>query len=203
MKVVVAIGGLLLLALVGYYTYFPTLQENRHAANYERLDAYLQKTYPEVDYIIHNKPPLEEGGYIYEFQVSRTDSATSGLIYHVDGDDVSEYGHWSNEPYPTSKENVWKQQFYHDIRPLDELPVQAEKVDMLEHNGYLIFALDVDGVPYITIYDYSSAALSQLVEQAGETGQPLTVEYEGSTYTFVPNDADVATNGTKGKVSIQ
>lgn len=43
-KVAITLSMALLAGYVGYYAYFPTMQENTHAERYRLLEAYLSKT---------------------------------------------------------------------------------------------------------------------------------------------------------------
>ncbi|MER2000324.1 MAG: hypothetical protein ABS882_11135, partial [Lysinibacillus sp.] len=134
------IGIVLVLALIGYYLYFPTLQEKRYEENYKVLKDYLEETYPEVELTI-KKSSVEEGGYVNEFYVNRLDSPKQGVIYHVHKDEIEQFGHWVDEPYPNSPNNVWRQKVATDFRDLDEPPMEAEKIDQYVEDEIVAFAL--------------------------------------------------------------
>lgn len=203
MKIAGVIGIMLVLALTGYYLYFPTLQEKRYEANYEVLKAYLAKEYPDIELYI-DKPSLEEGAYVNEFQVNRLDSPNQGVIYHVHKDEVEQFGHWSNESYPDVPSQVWRQVIATDFRDLDEPPIHVEMIDQYEEGELVAFALQVDGKPTIAIFNYSKEALSLQTEQQGNAGEIVEVMWGEHTFKYVPSDhtGELSSIMMKGKLHV-
>ncbi len=185
-KVAITLSLALLAGYVGYYAYFPTMQENTHAERYRLLEAYLSKTYPEKQLAISPKH-YEAGDRVGEFNVNDITTPTIGVVLRVDEEgQVSQIATWSNINYPAQQE-VWQDLAfsYGGAYSLDKEMADITKEDMWIDGELSVFALTINGVPSIAVYHYSNEGYGLVELTEGNSGEFVTAEADGRLFIYI------------------
>lgn len=185
-NIAIILPTILFLGFIGYVLYFPTMKINKHSESYEIVSDYLDKNYP--DRVFTVRPEHYEAGYtVGEFDVNDVETPTIGVILRVDKEDVAEIGAWSSLKYPT-QEDLWReiQSYYESPYSLNKDLAEITKIDEWIDGELTAFALTINDMPAIALFNYSKAGYSLLELQEGEPEGYVIVENEG--YVFVYAD---------------
>lgn len=185
-NIAIILPTILVLGFIGYVLYFPTMKTIKHSEAYEIVSDYLDKNYP--DRVFTVRPEHYEAGYtVGEFDVNDVETPTIGVILRVDKDDVAEIGDWSSLEYPT-QEDLWQeiQSYYESPYSLNKDLAEITKIDEWIDGELTAFALTINDMPAIALFNYSKAGYSLLELQEGEPEGYVIVENDG--YVFVYAD---------------
>lgn len=185
-KLSIALTLPLIIGYIGYFIFFPTIQENTHAKRYQQVEAYLSTTYPERHFAI-SPQHFEPGVYVGEFQVHHLDTPKIGVTLRVKKDgSVSQLSTWSNSDYPTQQElwQVLKSNFLGNYSLDKEIP-EIKKVDTWIDGKLTVFALTINAKPSIAIFTYSNAGYGLIEVKEGEQGEVVTAEYENYLFVYM------------------
>ena len=185
-RVAIGLTSMLVLGFIGYVLYFPTLKMNKHSEAYEIVGNYLDKNYPNRVFTV--VPEHYEAGYtVGNFDVSDIETPTIGVTLRVDKDEVKEIGTWSNLEYPTQQE-LWRiiQSYYESPYSLNKDPAEITKIDEWIDGELTAFALTINDMPAIAIFNYSKVGYGLLEFQEGEPKGYIIIEKEG--YVFIYAD---------------
>lgn len=171
---------------IGYYIYFPTLQEQRHAECYQQLEAYLETTYPDKQLSISPKH-YAVGERVGEFQVHDTKTPKMGVVLRVDqGGQVAQVATWTNGDV-TMQQDVWQDLAfsYGDAYSLDKELPDITKEDMWIDGELSVFALMINGIPSIAVYQYSNEGYGLVELKEGSRGEFVTAEADGRLFIYI------------------
>lgn len=171
---------------VGYYLYYPTLQENIHSARFEQLQAYLQATYPEEQFTIYPRE-LELGVEAGNFMVNNVNTPALGVDYRVKKDgSVVQISTWTNTNFPT-EQNLWETVQYNHKGSYtldDELPV-IEKKDSWTEDDLTVFALTINDEPSIAAFHYATGGYSAYPVVEGAAGGIVHATVEQYEFFYI------------------
>ncbi|MEG0473115.1 MAG: hypothetical protein RR588_12350 [Solibacillus sp.] len=181
--------GVLFAIVIGfavYYMYFPTIKKNTHAERFQQIQVYLEETYPEKQFAI--TPQQYEPGYtVGDFEINDLNTPLIGvtLRVHKDGD-VSQIATWSKEDYPTQQE-LWRVIEFHygEMYSLDKEMGKFIHKDHWIEGELTAFALTINDVPSIALFNYSNGGYSLLELKEGERGKFVSVELDGYLFIYI------------------
>ena len=218
-KWAVGLTFLLVIGFIAYFLYYPTLKVNTHGERYEQVVAYLAKDYPNKEF--HIEPKFYEEGYsVGEFRVNDVKLPTMGVTLRVGGNgEVTQLSTWSKNEYPTQRE-LWREiEFFHgDTYSLDKEIAKIMKHDEWFDGELTVFALTIDDMPAIALFNYSSEGYQFLELQQGEQEGFIFIEkddyvwiyiderYRGEKVTiYLKNGEEYSlnVNGNKGKLIVE
>lgn len=185
-KAAIMVSLVLVACYIGYYAYFPTLQEQRHAERYQQLEAYLETTYPDKQLSISPKH-YAAGERVGEFQVYDTKTPKMGVVLRVDqGGQVAQVATWTNGDVPM-QQDVWQELVfsYGDVYSLDKEMPDITKEDMWFDGELSVFALMINGIPSIAIYHYSNEGYGLVELKEGNSGEFVTAEVDGRLFIYI------------------
>lgn len=185
-KTAITVSLALVVGYISYYTYFPTLQEHRHAERYQQLEAYLETTYPDKQLSISSKH-YTAGDPVGEFNVHDTKTPKMGVVLRVDQEgQVAQVATWTNADYPM-QQDVWQELAfsYGDAYSLDKEMPDIMKEDMWVDGELSVFALIINGVPSIAIYQYSNEGYGLVELKEGGSGEFVTTEADGRLFIYI------------------
>jgi hypothetical protein len=204
-KWAIALTSVLVIGYIGYYVYYPSLKVNTHAERYEQVIDYLAKNYPNKQFNIFPKH-YEEGYRVGEFTVNDVESPTIGVTLHVGEEgQVTQISTWSKNEYPTQQE-LWREiEFiYGETYTLDKEIAKITKQDEWIDGELTAFALTIDNMPAIAIFNYSREGYGLLELQQGEREGFISIEidesYQGEMVTIhLKNGEEYSLNVDKNK----
>lgn len=184
-NVAITLTTILGLGFIGYVLYFPAMKTNKHSEAYEIVSDYLDENYPNRVFTV--VPEHYEAGYtVGEFNVNALETPTIGVTLRVDKDEVTEIGTWLNLEYPT-QEDLWREiEFtYAETYSLDKQRIDIIKKDEWIDGELTAFALTIDELPAIALFNYSKAGYSLLELREGEHEGYVIIEKEGYVFIYV------------------
>ncbi|QOR64874.1 tripartite tricarboxylate transporter TctB family protein [Cytobacillus suaedae] len=185
-KWAIALTSAVVMGYLGYYVYYPTLKVNTHEDRYERLVAYLGEYYPDREFTI--LPEHYEDGYtVGQFEVNNIKNPTMGVTLRVDKEGkVTQIGTWSNQEYPTQHE-LWQEiEFlYGETYTLNKEISEIIKRDEWIEGELTAFALTIDEIPTIALFNYSSEGYSLLELQKGDREGFVSIEEDGYVFVYI------------------
>ena len=185
-KWAIALTSVLVIGYAGYYVYYPTLKVNTHAERYEQVIDYLAENYPDKEFTILPQT-YEEGFTVGKFEVNDIETPTIGVTFRVDGEgQMAQIGTWSNQEYPKQQE-LWREleYSYGEAYTLDKEIAEITKQDEWIDGERTAFALTIDGMPTIALFNYSSAGYSLLELQQGEREEFVSTEVNGYLFIYI------------------
>ena len=185
-KWAISLTTLFVIGYVGFYLYYPTLKVNIHAERYEQVTAYLANNYPNKKFYIEPEH-YEEGYNVGEFRVNDVKSPTIGVNLRVGRDgQVMQLSTWSKNEIPT-QEDLWKviPSFHGGTYTLDKKIANITKTDEWIDGELTVFALTIDDLPAIAIFNYSSGGYSLLDLQQGKEAGFISIEIDGYVCTYI------------------
>lgn len=185
-RVSIVLMSVLVLGFIGYVLYFPTLKTNHHSEAYGIVSNYLDEKYPTRVFAVVPEH-YEAGSTVGHFYVNDIETPTIGVTLRVDKDEVTEIGTWSNLDYPTQQE-LWRelQSYYESPYSLNKDLAEITKIDEWIDGELTAFALTIDDLPAIALFNFSKAGYSLLELQEGEREGYVLIEKEG--YVFIYAD---------------
>lgn len=181
-----ALTSVFVIGYVGYYLYFPILKVNTHAERYEQVVSYLEENYPNKEFTILPKH-YEEGYRVGEFQINDIETPTVGVTLRVDEKGkVTQISSWSNQEFPTQQE-LWREVafIYGENYSLDKEIAEITKQDQWIDGELTAFALNINDMPAIALFNYSSGGYSLLELQQGEREGFVSIEEEGYVFIYI------------------
>lgn len=181
------LASILVIGYIGYLLYYPTLKTNTHTEAYETVGEYLGKSYPDKEFTITPKH-YEEGFTVGDFRVNDIKTPRVGVILRVGKKSkVTQIGTWSNHEYPIQQE-LWREiEFmYGESYTLDKKSIEIIKKDEWIDGELTVFAVTIDGLPSIALFNYSKGGYGLLELQEGEREGYVIIEKEG--YVFIYAD---------------
>ncbi|MBE4909863.1 hypothetical protein IMZ08_17650 [Bacillus luteolus] len=185
-KWAIALTSVVVIGYVGYYVYYPTLKVNTHEDRYERLVAYLGEYYPDKEFTILPEH-YEEGYTVGQFDVNDIKNPTMGVTLRVDKEGkVTQIGTWSNQEYPTQLE-LWREiEFmYGETYTLNKEISEIIKRDEWIDGELTAFALTIDDMPTIALFNYSSKGYSLLELRKGDHEGFVSIEENGYVFVYI------------------
>ena len=185
-KWAVGLTSLLVIGYIAYFLYYPTLKVNSHSERYEQVIAYLAKNYPNKEFHIEPKH-YEEGYNVGEFTVNDVKLPTMGVTLRVgDEGEVTQLSAWSKNEYPTQQE-LWREIefFYGETYSLDKEIAKIIKQDEWIDGELTVFALTIDDMPTIAIFNYSSEGYKLLELQQGEQEGFIFIEIDDYVWIYI------------------
>ncbi|KAA0549548.1 hypothetical protein FZW96_06510 [Bacillus sp. BGMRC 2118] len=180
----IVLSSVLVIWYVGYYLYYPTLKGNTHAERYEHIVDYLVKKYPDREFTIKPKH-YEEGYTVGQFDVYDIETPTIGVTLSIDKKrQVSQIGTWSNREYPTQKE-LWREVEFINGYSLNEERSVITKQDEWFDGELTAFALNINDMPTIALFNYSSGGYGLLDLQKGEREGFVVIEEAGYVFIYI------------------
>lgn len=186
-NIAITLTGILVIGYIGYILYYPTLKMNTHLEAYEKVSEYLETKYPDKAFTIAPKH-YEKGITVGNFDVNENETSRMGVTLRVDKEgQVIQIGTWSNLEYPT-QEDLWQviEFTYGEPYSLDKKRIDIIKKDEWIDGELTAFALTIDDLPAIALFNYSKAGYGLLELQEGERGGYVIIEKEG--YVFIYAD---------------
>lgn len=186
-KPAIALIAILVTGYIGYILYYPTLKIKTHAERYEQITDYLAENYPDKEFKISPKH-YEEGYRVGEFNVNGIETPTIGVTFRVDDKArVTQISSWSSLDYPMQQE-LWREIEYSYGEPytLDKDIADITKEDEWINGELTAFALTIDGMPAIAVFNYSKEGYGLLHLQQGDRDGFVVIEEEG--YIFIYTD---------------
>ncbi|MGE7021676.1 hypothetical protein [Solibacillus cecembensis] len=188
-KMAIVISIAFVIGFAGYYCYYPTIKMNTHAERFQQIQAYLEETYPDKQFAI--SPQHYEPGYIVgEFEINDMKTPSMGVTLRVNKDgNVSQIATLSNTEYPTQQE-LWREiEFYYgETYSLDKEMVELTNKDYWIDGELTAFALTINDVPSIAIFNYSTAGYSLLELKEGERGKFVAAELDGYLFIYIDDN---------------
>ena len=185
-KWAIALTSVLVMGYAGYYVYFPALKENTHTERYEKLMDYLAENYPDKAYTVLPKH-YEEGYTVGKFEVNDSETPMMGVTFRVDEEgQVTQNGSWSKQEYPKQQE-LWREIEYSYGEPytLDKEIAEITKQDEWIDGELTAFALTIDHMPAIALFNYSSEGYGLLELRQGERERFVSIEEEGNLFIYI------------------
>ena len=185
-KWAIALTSVLVIGYAGYYVYYPTLKVNTHAERYEQVIDYLAENYPDKEYNILPKH-YEEGYTVGKFDVNDVETPSMGVTFRVDEEgQVTQTGTWSKREYPKQQE-LWREiEFtYGETYTLDKEVVEVTKQDEWIDGELTAFALTIDNMPTIALFNYSRGGYGLLELRQGEREGFVSIEEDGYVFIYV------------------
>lgn len=185
-KWTIALTSVLVIGYIGYYIYYPFLKVNTHAERYEQLINYLAKNYPNKQFTIIPKH-YEEGYRVGNFTVNDVVSPTMGVTLRVnDKGQVTQGGTWESNDYPTQQE-LWRElEFsYGETYSLGKKIPKITKQDEWMDGELTVFALTIEDMPAIAVYNYSSGGYGFVELQQGEREGYVSIEIDGYVFIYI------------------
>ncbi|MBM6617176.1 hypothetical protein [Bacillus suaedaesalsae] len=176
----------LVIGYVGYYVCYPTIKVNTHTKRYEQLIDYLTEKYPDKEFTILPKH-YEEGHRVGQFDVNDIETPTIGVTFRIDEErQVTQIGTWSNREDPAQQE-LWREiEFiYGDPYSLDKEFAEIIKQDVWIDGELTAFALTIDDMPAIALFNYSSGGYGLLELRKGEHEGFVAIEEEGYVIIYI------------------
>lgn len=183
----ITLASILVVGYIGYILYYPILKMHTHSEAYKKVSDYLEKRYPEKKFTIAPKH-YEEGYTVGDFEVNDIGTPRVGVTLHVGkGNQVTQIGTWSNLEYPT-QQDLWREiEFtYGESYTLDKKSIDIIKKDEWIDGELTAFALTIDDLPAIALFNYSKAGYGLLELQEGDREGYVIIEKEG--YVFIYAD---------------
>lgn len=194
-KVAIVLTCVVVISYIGYYLYFPTLKEQEHAKKYEQVQTYLAATYPEQLFTVQSKK-YEPGVIVGDFDVNRVETPHIGVTLRV-GDDgsVSQVSTWEDMDYPSQQE-LWREIEHRQIltgntvAELEGAMLDKEKmIEVLLRDQWIdgeltVFAVTINDLPAVAVYNYSNEGYSLIQLQQGETNFAVA-EHAGQLFVYV------------------
>ena len=185
-KWAIILTSIFVIGYLAYYIYYPTLKVNTHAERYEQISDYLAKSYPNKQFNIEPKQ-YEEGYTVGDFSVNDITSPTIGVTLRV-GDEwqVTQISNWSKNEYPTQQE-LWREVewIYGEPYTLDKEISKITKQDEWIDDELTVFALTIDDMPAIAIFNYSSAGYGLIELQQGEREGFVSIEIDSYVFIYI------------------
>ncbi len=185
-KWAITLTSVVVIGYVGYYVYYPTLKVNTHAERYVRLIAYLGEYYPDKEFTILPKH-YKEGYTVGRFDVNDIGNTKMGVTLRVDKEGkVTQIGTWSNQDYPNQQE-LWREiEFmYGETYSLNKEISEVTKHDEWIKGELTAFALTIDDMPTIALFNYSSEGYSLLELRKGEREGFVSIEANGYVLVYI------------------
>lgn len=186
-KLAITLTSLLVLGYIGGFLFYPTLKMNMHTKGYEIVIEFLEKNYPDKKFTV--SPQHYEAGYtVGNFHVNDIETPKIGVTLFVGNENqVTQIGTWSNHEYPTQEE-LWREIeiTYGETYTLDKKSIDIIKKDEWIDGEQTAFALTIDDLPAIAIFNYSKAGYVLLELQEGEREGYVIIEKDG--YVFIYAD---------------
>ena len=181
----ITLSSILVIGYIGYFVYYPTLKTNSHAEAYKTVSEYLEKSYPDKEFSITPKQ-YEVGHVVGDFQVHDIETPKFGVVLRVDKDDqVTQIGSWSDGEYPTQQE-LWRElEFtYGETYTLDKESIDIIKQDEWIAGQLTAFALTINDLPAIALFNYSKEGYGLLELREGERENFVVFEKEGYIFFY-------------------
>jgi hypothetical protein len=185
-KWAIALTSMLVIGYVGYYVYYPNLKVNMHAERYEQVINYLAETYPDKEFNILPKH-YQEGDGVGVFAINDIKTLPMGVTLRVDEEGrVTQIGTWSNQEYPTQQE-LWREIafIYGESYSLDKDIAEITKQDVWIDGELTAFALIIDDMPAIALFNYTREGYSLLELQQGEREGFISIEEAGYVFIYI------------------
>ncbi len=176
----------IVIGFAGYYMYYPTIKKNTHTERFQQIQVFLEKTYPDKQFAITSQH-YESGYIVGDFEISDLNTPLMGvtLRVHKDGH-VSQIATWSKLDYPT-QQKLWRviEFYYGETYSLDKEIGEFTRKDHWIDGELTVFALTINDVPSIAIFNYSTAGYSLLELKEGERGKFVSVELDGYLFIYI------------------
>ncbi|ANU11950.1 hypothetical protein BBH88_17670 [Planococcus antarcticus DSM 14505] len=185
-KWAIALTSVLVVGYIGYYAYYPYLKVSIHAEKYEQVSEYLVTTYPDRKFMVIPEQ-YEEGDTVGYFDVNDEETPDMGVSLHVDKNgQVQQTGNWTTGEFPTQQE-LWRglEFGYGESYTLDRDNIEITKQDEWIDGELTVFALTIDGMPAIAVYEYSRAGYGLMDLQVAEDDLFVSTSAEGHTFIYV------------------
>lgn len=177
---------LLVVGYVGYCAYYPYLQVSVHAEKYGKVSEYLETNYPDREFTII--PEHYEVGYtVGVFDINDKETPDLGVTLHVDdNDEIEQISNWTDGGFPAQPE-LWQElEFsYGETYTLDRDDIEITKQDEWIEGELTVFALTIDQMPAIAIYEYSQAGYGLMNLRVAEDGLVISAEAEGQVFIYI------------------
>lgn len=177
---------LLVVGYVGYFAYYPYLQVSIHAEKYDQVSEYLKTNYPNRTFTVIPEQ-YKAGDTVGVFYINDKETPDIGVILHVDdNDEIEQIGNWTDGAFPTQQE-LWQElEFsYGKTYTLDSDNIEIKKQDEWIEGELTVFALIIDKMPAIAIYEYSKAGYGLLDLQVAEDDLVISAEVDGQVFIYV------------------
>lgn len=185
-KWAIGLTSLLVAGYIGYYVYYPYLQVSVHAEKYEQVSEYLETNYPDREFTII--PEHYEVGYtVGHFDINDIKTPDIGVGLYVDKNGLIEQtGYWTDGAFPTQGE-LWRElEFtYGESYTLDKDDIEITKQDEWIEGELTVFALAIDNMPAIAVYEYSTGGYGSLDLQVAENDLVVFAEMEKYTFVYI------------------
>ena len=162
-RLAIVFTSVLVIGYIGYYAYYPTLNMNKHAKGYGQVVHYLTEKYPGRMFTI--SPEHYEPGYkVADFNVNDSETPMIGVTLRSDKEgQVTQTSYRSNFDYPTQQE-LWREIkfIYGEPYTLDKDIADISKEDEWMDGELTAFALTINDMPAIALYNYSKAGYGLL-----------------------------------------
>ncbi|ANU26258.1 hypothetical protein I858_004330 [Planococcus versutus] len=185
-KWAIVLTTLLVVGYIGYVAYYPYLKVSIHAEKYEQVSEYLATTYPDREFMIIPEQ-YEEGNTVGYFDVNDEETPDMGVSLHVDKNgQVQQTGSWTTGEFPTQQE-LWRglEFDYGESYTLDRKNSEIIKKDEWIDGELTVFALTIDGMPAIAVYEYSRAGYGLMDLQVAEDKLFVSTSAEEHTFIYV------------------
>ena len=185
-KVAIVFTSMMVIGFVSYYAYYPTLKVNKHAKLYEQVILYLTEKYPDKMFAI--SPEQYELGYtVGDFNVNDIETPKIGVTLRVDKEgQVVQTGWWSNSNHPTQQE-LWREIEFNYDGPytLDKGIADITKEDEWIEDELTAFALTINSMPAIALFNYTKGGYGLLELQQEEHEGFVVIENSGYVFIYV------------------
>lgn len=184
-RLAITLSSILVIGYIGYFLYYPTLKTNSHAEAYKTVSEYLEKSYPDKEFSITPKQ-YEVGHVVGDFQVHDIEKPKFGVVLRVGKDNqVTQIGSWSDGEYPTQQE-LWQElEFtYGEAYTLDKESIDIIKQDEWIAGQLTAFALTINDLPAIALFNYSKEGYGLLELREGERENFVVFEKEGYIFFY-------------------
>lgn len=185
-KTAVIFTSVIVIGFASYYAYYPTLKTNTHAKRYEQVVQYLAEKYPNRMFTIVPKQ-YEVGNTVGDFHVNDRETPKIGVTLRVDKEgQVTQTNWWSGSDHPTQQE-LWREiKFSYDgPYSLDKKIKDIKKKDEWINGELTAFALTIDNMPAIALFNYTKGGYGLLDLQQGEHEGFIVIENSGYVFLYV------------------
>lgn len=177
---------LLVAGYIGSVAYYPYLQVSVHAERYEQVSEYLETHYPDREFTVIPEH-YELGDMVGRFDISDIETPFKGVTLNVDDNgEIKQVSYWTDGEFPTQQE-VWRElEFtYGESYTLDKDGIEITKQDEWIEGELTVFALTIDNMPAIAIYEYSTGGYGSLDLQVVENDFVVFAEMEKYTFVYI------------------
>lgn len=180
------LSGLLVISYIGFFAYQPYMKTEAHAEKYEEVIEYLALQYPEREFLVAPQQ-YEKGVAVGHFDVSDKQTPEMGVTLQVgENGDIQQVSNWTTGEFP-AQQDVWQELEFHygGNYTLNREAVEISKQDEWIEGELTVFALTIDQLPAIAVYEYSPAGYGLLNLEVAQEGSVVWAEIEGMVFVYV------------------